>query len=176
MNTTKEHTLIDEALNSYRNWLDVIPDEQFDLTPPMGGWSYAEVYSHLLRANLGCGIAIDRCIHKTCQTGKKGLSFIGVMILGFASFPPFRVKAPGNVENTFPATKITKEEAKNLIVKCRKQLDKLYPDMDKALPNYRMQHPRMGMLNAPEWLKFIRIHSLHHLKQLDRIKNSFLKN
>jgi hypothetical protein len=27
----------------------------------------------------------------------------------------------------------------------------------------RIEHPRMGMLDGPQWLRFVRIHSQHHL-------------
>lgn len=173
MNLIKERRAIDAALDNYRDWLDTIPDEQFTLTPPMGGWSYAEVYAHLLKANLGCGVAIDKCSNKTCEPTSKGLNLLGVLLLGFARFPPFKIKAPKSVEAALPATKISKEEARNMLIKSRNQLDKVFPLIEDALPNYRMKHPRMGMLTASQWLKFIRIHSLHHLKQLQRIKNNF---
>ena len=74
MNLINERRAIDAALDSYRDWLDAIPDEQFTVTPPMGGWSYAEVYAHLLKANLGCGVAIDKCSIKPVSLPQRGLT------------------------------------------------------------------------------------------------------
>ena len=48
---------IEEVLDTYRNLLDTIPDDQFDVTPVDGGWSYSEVYSHILQATMGSTIA-----------------------------------------------------------------------------------------------------------------------
>jgi hypothetical protein len=58
MNIAKEHKAINAALDIYRAQLDSIPDQFFTVTPPGGGWSYAEVYSHILKATLGSSISL----------------------------------------------------------------------------------------------------------------------
>jgi len=68
-----------------------------------------------------------------------------------------------------PAEKISKEEAEKLLEKCHKRLLMVIPLLNNASKNSRFKHPRLGMLNAEQWFKFIRIHAQHHLKQLDRI-------
>jgi hypothetical protein len=70
------------------------------------------------------------------------------------------------------ASKITKEDAKNLIIKCRKRVETTMPLIAASSPANKYKHPRLGMLNAKQWFKFIRIHLQHHLKQLDRIKRN----
>jgi hypothetical protein len=69
-----------------------------------------------------------------------------------------------------PATKISKEDAKNLLIKCRKRVDETAPLIQQSSPGSRYKHARLGMLNAKQWFKFIRIHLYHHLNQLNRIK------
>ena len=59
MNIPKEQKAIDAALDDYRAKLDAIPEELFTETPPGGGWSYAEVYSHILKATLGSSIVLE---------------------------------------------------------------------------------------------------------------------
>jgi len=167
MNIAKERKAIDAALDSYRNQLNIIPDEMFMLTPPDGGWSYAEVYSHILQATLGSIIALERCTHDNCKPTTHGPNLFGKIILFTGLFP--RVNVPEKVNAKMPATKIDKEEARNLIVKCRMRLDEIVPLIKKSSPGSRHKHPRLGMLNAKQWLKFIRIHLKHHLKQLKRI-------
>jgi len=61
MNIAKERKAINAALDNYRAQLDTVSDEQFAETPVDGGWSYAEVYSHILQATLGSSIALERC-------------------------------------------------------------------------------------------------------------------
>jgi DinB superfamily len=169
MSTAKERRYINAALDSYREKLDTIPDEQFAETPPGGGWSYAEVYSHILQATLGSSIALERCTHGSCRPTKAGVTWQGRILLLFGRFP--KMAAPAVVNEKMPADKITKEDAKNLIIKCRKRVEATAPLIDASSAASRYKHPRLGMLNARQWFRFIRIHLEHHLKQLERIKN-----
>jgi DinB superfamily len=173
MTIEAEHRAIENALDIYRNRLDNIPDELFDVTPPGGGWSYAEVYSHILQADLSSSIAVEKCTLSTCVPTSKGRTLIGLFVLTAGRFPPFPVKVPKTVAAIIPAKKISKEEARNLIIKCRRRVDDMAPRIFDAPKNTRIKHARMGMLNARQWFKFILIHSKHHLKQLDRIENKF---
>jgi len=173
MNIAKEHKATEASLDNYRAQLDIIPDELFSVTPPGGGWSYAEVYAHILKATLGASISLEKCTQKNCGTTAKGLSFLGWLLMFTGRFPPFRVKVPQAIANKMPAEKISKEEAKNLIIKCRKRIDSTMPLVIGALVDSKTKHPRLGMLNAWQWFKFIRIHLEHHLKQLSRIGKKF---
>jgi|SRR5581483_5554128 len=175
MTIEQQHRAIEAALDEYRNRLDCIPDVQFDLTPPDGGWSSAEVYSHILQATIGASIALEKCTMGSCVPTNKGRSLIGLFVLALGRFPG-RVKAPAAVMERNPVKKLSKEEARNLIVKCRKRIDAVAKLVFGSRSQNRVKHPRMGMLNAREWLKFILIHLKHHLKQLDRIEKKFPKD
>ncbi len=175
MNIVKERKAIDDALDNYRAQLDTIPDEQFTESPRGGGWSYAEVYSHILQATLGSFIGLERSANDNCPPTKKGLNFVGKLVMFTGSFPPVRMKVPQAVAARMPVTKISKEEAKNLLVKCRKRIDDIMPVLKDSPPDSRYKHPRLGMLNAKQWFKFIRIHLQHHIKQLGRIEKKFKK-
>jgi hypothetical protein len=173
MNIAKERKAINAALDNYRAQLDTIPDELFTETPPGGGWSYAEVYSHILQATLGSSINLERCTHGNCASTSKGPTFLGKLVLFVGRFPPVKVKVPEAIAAKIPAEKINKEDAKNLLIKCRKRIDDTTPLIKKSSPDSRNKHARLGMLNAEQWYKFIRIHAEHHLKQLARIKKKF---
>jgi hypothetical protein len=175
MNIARERRAIDAALDTYRQLLDTYSDDQFTVTPPMGGWSYAEVYDHIMKASLGSAIAMERCTHNNCPPTSKGPTLIGWYILLTGTLPPIKTKLPDAVAAKVQPNKIDKEQAKNLIIKLRKRLDTITNLINNAPQSARWQHPRMGMLNAGQWLKFIRIHLLHHLKQLNRIKNNFVR-
>lgn len=171
MSIAKERRMIEVALDNYREQLDTIPDELFTETPADGGWSLAEVYNHILQATLGSSIALERCTHGSCPPTKDGLTWEGRVMLLFGYFP--KTKAPAMVNDKIPAAKISKEDARNLIIKCRKRIETTAPLIEASAAASRYKHPRMGMLNARQWFRFIRIHLEHHLKQLDRIKNKF---
>jgi hypothetical protein len=171
LKTNHQRKLIEEALDKYRHWLDEIPDEQFDVTPPGGGWSYAEVYSHVLQADFGSLIAAEKCARKTGQLTGKRANMLGYYVLLTGSFPSVKLKAPDIIAST--VKKITKEDARNLLVKVRSRLESLLAILHNAPKDYKIKHPRLGMLNAQQWLKFTRIHTEHHIKQLKRINKSF---
>ena len=173
MSILKERKNINAILDNYRNHLDTIPDELFDATPPAGGWSYAEVYSHIMQSTLASTIAMERCTHGTAKPTNKKLNFWGWFVMLAGRFPPGKLKVPPKVEAKLPTLKISKEEARNFIIKCRKRMDET-TELLKSTPSVRRsQHPRLGMLTASQWFKFIRIHLHHHLKQLNRISTNF---
>lgn len=171
MNIAEEHQKINTALNEYRHRLDEIPDEEFTETPPVGGWSYAEVYSHIMQANLGSSIAAEKCCRRTGVTTSKGLNWTGKLVFLLGSFPPGKRKSPAALDAV--TKKISKEEARNLIVKLRKRVDEIAQLAAHAPNENKVAHPSLGMLTAGQWLKFIRIHTRHHLKQLNNIQKSF---
>jgi hypothetical protein len=173
MTIPKEKKAIDTALDIYRAKLDEIPDELFTVTPHSGGWSYAEVYAHILKATLGSSIALEKCANNKTPTNSGGLTFFGTLMMFTGRFPPVKVKVPQSVSDKLTADKISKEDAKNLLIKCRKRIDTVAPLIETSLPNSRVLHPRLGMLNAQQWFKFIRIHAFHHIKQLERVKKNF---
>lgn len=172
MNITKELKAINSALDEYRRQLDIIPDEQFDVTPANGGWSFAEVYSHIMQATIGGSIMLERCTHKTSKPIKGGVNWIGKYTLFMGMFPPIKIKTPEGAAARMAPQKISKEEARNLIVKCHQRMEAMATLINQSSSTRRSQHPRMGMLNARQWFKFIRIHLQHHLKQLARISKS----
>ncbi|MDB5003735.1 MAG: DinB superfamily protein [Mucilaginibacter sp.] len=170
MKIAEERRAIDTALDNYRNQLDTIPDDLFDVTPPGGGWSFAEVYSHILQATIGSTIAAERCANGTCEPTKKDLTLIGRFALLFGYMPKVKTTEEGA---KIPVKKLTKEEARNLLVKCHSRIDIITPHINGALAHSRFKHSRFGMMNAGQWYKFILVHLKHHLKQLERVKKKF---
>ena len=173
MNIAKEHKAINAALDDYRRQLKVIPDELFAKAYAEGHWSYAEVYSHVLQALLMASVTLERCAYIPEKPNGPKINLAGRLVMLFGRLPPVKIKVPESVAARIPATKITKEEAKNLIIKCCNRVDAITELVKQASPNTRTKHPRLGMFNAKEWYKFIRIHLEHHLKQLKRIDKAY---
>lgn len=171
MNPFAEKKALDKALDEYRRRLDLIPEEQFVQTPPQGGWSYAEVYNHIMQADLGSSIAMQKCMQGNRQFDGKRPNWRGRLVLLLGRLP--KVQAPQTVTDRIPARKIDKEEARNLIIKLRKRMDDLMPLLEDASPQCTIAHPSLGHFNAAQWLRFIRLHTEHHLKQLNRIEKVF---
>lgn len=155
---------------AYKTMLDHIPAADFQTTPTIGGWSYSEVYSHIFDASLLSLIPLEDCIHGKGK--KKPTAFIVKLILWYGAFPPkARYKVPERLQSR--VIKISKEEAYQFIEQFLLQLATDYDMLHHAAPQIKSKHPRLGYLNASQWLRFIEIHLKHHLKQLKRIEKSF---
>lgn len=170
MNTEKTLNSIQEITNAYRRFLEQTPEAKFDLTPPIGGWSYSEVYNHIFDLSILALQAIDQCLSPQARQAKTPL--ITRAILFFGSFPPaMKFKVPKQL-----ASRVKKVNKQNAVKMIQEFEDKLqaYPKIIKqADPLLKSAHPRLGYLNAQQWIRFIEIHLNHHLKQLKRIDKSF---
>jgi hypothetical protein len=57
-------------------------------------------------------------------------------------------------------TKISREDALNLIAKFKIRLGEIKSKIPKASPYQKSKHPRLGLLNAKEWFRFIEVHTV----------------
>jgi hypothetical protein len=172
MNIDNAGNSILRSLSRYLDFLRHIDEEQFQRSPSEGVWSYSEVYSHIISSDTGSLIAIERCMNDTkSSTGR--MQWQAWLILFFGVFPPGKIKAP--VQVAAMVKKIRVEEARDGIIKLKERIPEILDLVRKSLPGQKVRHPRLGLLNARQWLRFIDIHTLHHLKQLQRI-NAMLIN
>jgi len=170
MNTAKVRVSLNHIISSYKSKLSFYADDIFELTPPIGGWSYSEVYAHIFDASLLSLISLDDSI--TGKGEKEHTHFIVKLILLLGSLPPAKkYKVPKRLAAR--VKKINKPEALDFIIEFETALKKYYPKIATADLQMKTKHPRLGYLNAKQWLRFIEIHLKHHLKQLERIEKSF---
>ncbi len=160
-----------QSLKFYEEFLKTVNEEVFLTTPSINGWSYAEVYSHILGANLMSFIALEKCLNKTAEIKTRKPDWRVRLILFLGKFPPGKLKAPGVIADL--VKKITKEEASNQLIRIRKKIEELNVNFKNFDANYKMKHPRLGYLDAKDWLRFMVIHTKHHEKQINRIAKSF---
>jgi hypothetical protein len=170
MNTAKVKASITKIVDAYMYQLSTFDETIFQQTPPINGWSYSEVYSHIFDASLLSLIATESCIKKEGEN--KPTDFRVKLILFFGMFPPAqKFKVPTKLLSRIK--KINKADALAYITQFRQQLEILYPLLKNTDSNIKVKHPRLGYLNAKQWLRFIEIHLNHHLKQLTRITKSY---
>ncbi|MET3112888.1 hypothetical protein AAKU52_000607 [Pedobacter sp. CG_S7] len=170
MLNAKVFSSIHNITEAYRTQLNTINDEQFQLPPTAGGWSYSEVYSHIFDASILSLQSLEKCLD---GIGKDHpTAFVVKVILYFGTFPPgVKYKVPKILAARVKM--IPKAEAAELIQKFTQQLEVDYKKMTRARRDIKTAHPKLGYLNAAQWLRFIEIHLNHHLKQLKRIEKSF---
>jgi hypothetical protein len=156
-----------ETVFAYEKLLAEVSDEKFTKTPPDGGWSYSEVFSHIFSSNLTCIQAIDRCIQGNAINSKDKLSFPVKLVFLFGRFPPGKFKVPDRLKDQ--VKKIDRSEAHQLVQRFKDELSQITPRVPSAHPDQKLKHPRLGLLNAVKWYEFMDIHLKHHKRQLDRI-------
>ena len=171
MNTAKIKQSIDTLLAAYHDRLAQIPDDLFTQTPTTGGWSYAEVYAHVLQACYGSLVSIQKCASGTGEFDNKGTAIAARLVLWAGRFPPGKIKAPKHIAAL--VTKMSKPDVLNLFDKVTMRLNDVLTMVAHAQRTSKFKHPRLGLLNAPQWLRFIEIHTRHHLKQLKRLDINF---
>lgn len=170
MNAAKIKISLHHIIDAYKAKLSSYPEEIFELTPPINGWSYSEVYSHIFDSSLLSLIALENSAKGKGEN--KPTHFVVKLILLLGSLPPAKkYKVPKRLAER--VKKITKTEAMDFILEFEKALTDNYPLVANANENCKTKHPRLGYLNTKQWLRFIEIHLKHHLKQLVRIEKSF---
>jgi len=169
MNVTTIETSLHKIADAYRLKLAGISDLQFQETPPIGGWSYSEVYFHIWDASM-----LSFELVKNCTNGigkERPTKLIPRLILFFGSLPPAKYKAPDQLAERLK--KVSKAEAAALIDHFMQALEQECSKIRLASALVKNKHPRLGYFNAEQWLRFIEIHLKHHYKQLQRIEKSF---
>jgi|UniRef100_UPI00404A501C hypothetical protein len=156
------------TIEVYESILAGVSEESFIQSPSHGSWSYSETYSHIFQSGLLSLIAIENCIQQNAEFSRKSIQWIPTLILFFGRFPPGKIKAPKRIASM--VKKISKEEAKTLILKFKLRLQEISHVVNSADPHQKIKHPRLGLLNAKQWFRFIEIHTIHHVKQLKRIE------
>jgi len=170
MTAAKIKASIHKIVDAYKSKLSHYSEDIFQITPPISGWSYSEVYSHIFDSSLLSLIALERAASGKGEN--KPTHFIVKLILVLGTLPPAKqYKVPKRLADR--VKKISKTEALDFILEFEKGLDDNYPVIAHAKANCKTKHPRLGYLNAKQWLRFIEIHLKHHLKQLERIEKSF---
>lgn len=170
MSINVQYKSIIKAIAEYENLLSSLSEDEFMQSPPNGGWSFSETYSHIFQTNLGSLIAAEKCILRTGVHSRQSIHWLAGVILFFGRFPPGKIKAPERIAAM--VCKISMEDARNLIIKFKSRLADIKQRINTADPHQKIKHPRLGLLNAKQWFRFIEVHTIHHTRQLKRISAS----
>jgi hypothetical protein len=167
MSAERNYQSLIKAVAIYENLLGELSEDVFQKNPPDASWSYSETYSHIFSSGLLSLTAIQSCIDCEGENSKKGIYWVAGLILFIGSFPPVKIKAPKRIAAL--VKKISKKEAEDLLMKFKTRLTEIQSQIHLADPNQKIEHPRLGLLNGQQWLRFIEVHTIHHTKQLKRI-------
>ena len=170
--SNREVKSIHKGLSVYKDLLDGISEDDFTKLPANGGWSFSQLYSHIISVNKLALISIEKCINGTAKRNSRRLHWKVWLIMLIGKLPPGRIKAPERIEAM--VSSVSREEAKNQLIRFSQRLEEIYKNISKASPDMKVSHPILGPLNARHWMRFIDIHTRHHIAQLERIRRSML--
>lgn len=148
--------------------------DEFTRKPSEDEWSLGQMYNHLIKSTLHLQLkAIKQCVNgTTSDDGKK--TEIGESIFKEGKFPPIRLKGPDTPDFT-PPNPTGKEEVKEGLLQIIEEMQEIESKLSDIPASQKVQHRRMGYLNAEEYFQLIDMHFRHHLRQKERIDQFLLK-
>lgn len=151
------------TLRGYQNSLSNYTNEQFNFKKADEIWSLGQMYEHLvISAQFFFLKNIKYCLEQ--RNGQLGgdKNANGENVFKYNSFPPIKVKVPGNApEPIAQAQEIYKEILEKIIQQLESQVDIVTNDSGE----YKTMHPVFSWHNAQEWLQSFEMHHRHHLRQ-----------
>ena len=141
-----------------------ISDEDWHKAPK-GRWSIAQIMAHLAAGVDRSSAVFEERAQKTGMKRRTtpGQAVLRHLLLMVGKFPP-RLKAP---PSTVP---VDRPDPDLVAAQYRMGLER-FGTLIETWPEKRqlevfVQHPRMGDLNLPEWVRFHYIHGRHHARQI----------
>ncbi len=138
------------------------PDERL-LAPAPGvsAWSPAHHLYHVAVVNEKIfGGLHQLCIREGDASAEGRANVVGVLLLALGRIPRRRAQAPAAFQ---PPADLDRDDLRAAVDRSRRALALLEPHVPD-IPHVagRMRHPVLGMLSAPQFLRFSRIHTSHH--------------
>ena len=150
--------------------LDRSDDALFSTLPEMSGWSPAQHLDHIWLANGKSLMAAAYAAEGKKTVADGALNDAGRALLANETIPRGQMSAP---ENVSPPHGLDRNRLRQTLARSQKALATVSDAMG-MLPEAtgRIPHPALGALTATQWLRFVRIHSDHHLDIVNDILNA----
>jgi len=136
--------------------------------PAISKWSTDEQIQHVLLANRWALSTMVSMLRDEAEFSESGrLKPLGMLLLGFGAIPRGRGKAPTAAK---PSTEATLSDLRVNHRQQRGYLRKIRENQDLARSlSTRFQHPVLGDFTLSHGLRFVRVHTRHHLKIVNEI-------
>lgn len=154
---------IKELLEIHRSFSDLLmaDDSTYE---QVSAWSVYKHIEHVLLTNSSILFAIERG-DSPSKIEKR--TFIGYVVLFVGFIPRGRAKAPKEVEPLGKSKSELQEFNEELIGRLESLLNAPLNEPHNVIAN----HPYFGGLSKKQWIRFLCIHSRHHLKITEKLLN-----
>ncbi|MFC0213367.1 GyrI-like domain-containing protein [Paenibacillus chartarius] len=161
---------MEQLTNQYVRELEAYSPEQLTRKPGEDEWSLGQMLMHLINSALRMQLAsVDACRAGGSGSEQGQRTEIAEKMFRMGSFPPEPIRVPPSPQYTprQPESKEELESGLRHVLQRMKELEEIVADIPLT---HTAPHPRLGALNAMEWLRLVEMHYRHHLLQLERLK------
>ena len=153
---SRQLPLVQQQLQHYRPFFELEPELLTANEPTISGWGISSHLDHTLRVT--CAIV------KAVAAGKEltgpGISLLGRLVLAIGYIPRGKAKSPASVSGQ-PSSVM---ELNGLWQAAANELQQIARGVDALGSKRLIAHPRFGALTAEQGLRFVIVHTNHHLK------------
>lgn len=171
--TTELLRHLDDGRRALRAALDAIPPERRDARPDRGGWSAANILSHLARTEGQVAAFLQRMLRRALAdaplppapaAGPVLASFDADLVLDRTK----KVEAP---DFATPDVAMAADEAWSALERARARLRQVLLAGDGLdTSSLRQAHFLFGELTFEQWIAFVGLHERRHTAQLDALR------
>jgi hypothetical protein len=129
----------------------------------VSGWSVAEHVDHMYKVAMSI---VRRLADASAEPLPRGVNFLGRLVLLFGWIPRGRGKSPSRLIGT----RADGAEIDAALLRLERELDALPPEGLRTSRGKIVPHPLFGALTPPQALRFIVVHTRHHLKIIREIQ------
>lgn len=138
------------------------PDAQLAATAKFSTWSPSEHLDHTIKV---AASIVNRLLQADAPRGERPLSFIGRLVLLFGWIPRGVGKAPARLQGT----QCTAADLHASLTKLEGKIDLLAAEHLDDARGAIVPHPRFGDLVPTVALRFLMLHTRHHLRIVEDI-------
>ena len=160
------YTALQELLDQGSTYLNWSADTLFVVKPDLSGWSIGEHLYHITLANASIPKLIERLKAGTLgnEEDQPKPEQVGILEQGYI---PAGRDAPKRV---VPPAELNSELLNRDFNRMRAATQRIEPLLDElATINRRFPHMFFGPLSATEWVRFMEVHTRHHMNIIEKI-------
>lgn len=168
----RELMLIGTAYREIDEILRLPDSDFFKVADTVSRWSPAQQICHVGMVNTAIFARIEKLYQDEDPEIARGggPTLAGLALLTFGRIPRGRAQAPKQVE---PPPDVDRAQVRAAVAASKRRLPWLAEKgaFLNTVPG-RMPHPFLGNFTALQWLKFVRVHTRHHLQIVELIRRS----
>ncbi len=169
-----EYTLVLESYREMDSILQWSDHTLFQGEAVVSNWSPAQQLHHIAKVNLVIASSLITMSQKPEEEDSdRRASITGVSVLATGYIPRGRGKSPGRLR---PPADLTRDQLTSALNKSESAVGEVGVLLGLLQSRKgRIEHPHFGFMRPSQWIRFMNVHTNHHLKivrDIDRERRS----